>query len=70
MFNTDSSDAFFLSTNAEIPVGSSSVCVLVEAYDDSIAEVNESVILLARPDNLFNEINQITILRIIDNDGL
>ena len=68
--NTDTSDAAILTTNTEIPVGSSSVCVYVVAYDDSIAEFNESVLILARPNNPLDFVNQLTTLLIIDDDGL
>ena len=68
--NTDTSDAIILTTNAEIPVGSPSVCVYVVAYDDSIAEFNESVLILARPNSPLDLVNQLTTLLIIDDDGL
>ena len=70
LIHTDTFDAVILSTNAEILVGNSSVCVFVVAYDDSIAEYDESVLIIVRPDNPLDVVNQNTTLLIIDNDGL
>ena len=69
-FHTDTNDAAILTTNAEIPVGASSVCVYVVAFDDSIAEFNESVLIVPRPDNPLDVINQVTTLFITDINGL
>lgn len=68
-FHTDTNDAAILSANAEIPVGASSVCVYVVAFDDSIAEFNESILIVPRPDNPLDVINQITRLFITDING-
>ena len=70
LIHTDTNDANVLSTNAKIPVGNSSVCVYVVAYDDPIAEYDESVLIIIRPDNPLDVVNQNTTLLINDNDGL
>ena len=69
-YKSDTNDAVILSANAKIPVGNSSVCVFVVAYDDSIAEFDESVLIVVRPDNPLDVVNQNTTLLIFDNDGL
>jgi hypothetical protein len=69
--NTDTNDALLLSTNTEIPVGNSSVCIYIMAYDDSIAEYHdESVLIIVRPVNPLDTVNQNTTFLIIDDDGL
>ena len=58
------------STDAEISVGNSSVCIFIEAIDDQIAEDNESVLIIVTPNNPLDMVNQNATLLIIDNDGL
>ncbi len=65
-----SNETILLSNNAEIPVGNSSVCIYVVAYDDDIAEHDESVLIIVRPVNALDTVNQNTTLLIIDDDGL
>lgn len=67
---TDTSDANISPTNAEIPVGNSSVCIFIEANNDQIAEDDESVQVIVTPDNSFDVVNQNITLLIIDNDGM
>ena len=68
--NADTNDTVLLSANADIPEGNSSVCVDVLAYDDEIAEYDESVLIIVSPVNPLDVVNQNTTLLIMDNDGL
>ena len=70
MLYADTNDAVLLSSNTEIPVGNSSVCVFVVAYDDEIAEYDESVLIIVNPVNPLDVVNQNTSFLIMDNDGL
>lgn len=70
MLYADTSDAVLLSNNTEIPVGNSSVCVFVVAYDDEIAEYDESVLIIVRPVNPLDVVNQNASFLVMDNDGL
>ena len=70
MLYADTNDAVLLSNNTEIPVGNSSVCVFVVAYDDEIAEYDESVLIIVNPVNPLDVVNQNTSFLIMDNDGL
>ena len=69
--HADTNEAMILSSNAEIPVGNSSVCIFVVANDDPIAEYEESVQIIVTPDNDLDMVidNQNTTFVIIDNDG-
>ena len=51
-------------------MGNPSVCVFVEAYDDEIAEYDESVLIIVRPVNPLDVVNQNASFLIMDNDGL
>ena len=46
------------------------MCVDVLAYDDEIAEYDESVLIIVRPVNHLDVVNQNTSFLIMDNDGL
>ena len=46
------------------------MCVDVLAYDDEIADNNESVLIIVSPVNPLDVVNQNTTLLIMDNDGL
>lgn len=46
------------------------MCVDVLAYDDEIAEYDESVLIIVRPVNPLDVVNQNTSFLIMDNDGL
>ena len=70
MLCADTNDAILLSTNADIPEGNSSVCVYVLANDDEIAEYDESVLIIVRPVNSVDMVNQNTLFLIMDNDGV
>ena len=70
MLCADTNDVILLPANADIPEGNSSVCVDVLAYDDEIAEYDESVLIIVRPVNPLDVVNQNTSFLIMDNDGL
>ncbi len=46
------------------------MCIYVVAYDNSIAEYDESVLIIGRPVNPLDTVNQNTTFLIIDDDGL
>ena len=59
-----------ISTNIEIPVGNSNTCIPIATSNDAIPEYDESLLIIVRPDNPLDVVNQNTTLLIIDNDGL
>ena len=67
-FHTDFN--LMISTNIEIPVGNSTMCISIATNNDEIPEYDESVLIIVRPDNPLDVVNQNTTLLIVDDDGL